>query len=296
MDHAFSIPALFFVSGMTYRTINRDMLINSLFKLSCVFTILSVILNGLYAQLSWGSVWKPLFLVAIDVPKFFLSVQQSYWFVSVYVAVLIIATIILKKFRAGYGLIMLGCMCLYFYCFFAKKVFLEGKILGESFQQVFFYLSVFLFGFFCKDKVIGRAFQKEVAALVLVIAVGVTCLTYLSEGEFIFNLFLNKFPARLPFIALSFISISLGIFFYRSELKNFLLEHIGKNAVYYYAGQGVGASLLYPIVANVLLPVYFKLPLMFLLNILITAFVAEVIKFIYTSCGICYKRIVSSVG
>ena len=288
------VPALFFVSGMTYQTIKRDMIVNSLFKLSMVFTILSIILNAIYGRFSWDYIWKPLFLNSLDLPEHFLIVQQAYWFVPVYVAVLVIATIILKKMRELYGLVIVGCLGLYFYCFFEKIPFFNGVILGDSVQKVFFYLSLFLFGFFCKDKVIGRIFQKEVGCLLLVIALGLYYLTYVYRSDFVFNLFLNKFPPKLPYIALSFISISAFIFFYKAERKNLLIEHIGQNAIYYYAGQGIGAVLLISVVPYVALPFYFKLPLMFLLNLLITTSVAYVLKFIYNGFGRYYRILTKS--
>lgn len=290
------IPALFFVSGMTFRTVNRDMIVNSLFKLSVVFTLLSFFLNAVYGRFSWGIVLKPLFLNSLDFPSFYLEAQGSYWFVPVYVSVLILATVIIKKAGKLYGLMMLGCLGVFCYSFFLKVELEERQILGAPLCQVLFYLGVFLFGFFCKDKVIGRSFQKEVGVLLLVGALGVYYLTYLKEGKFVFDLYLNKFPPRLPFVAVSFVSIAVFIFFYKSERRNFLIEHIGQNAIYYYAGQGIGECLGVWIAPSVLLPAYLKLPVMFLCNFLITGMVAEMLRFMYNTGGVCYRRMTFAFG
>ena len=100
---------------------------------------------------------------------------------------------------------------------------------------------------------------------------------------------LNKFPPRLPYVAFSFVSVGIFMWLYQPERRNKVLEHIGKNALFYYIGQGISTSLLYYVVDYISLTVYVKLPIMFMLNLFLTAVSAEVLKFMYEGIGTGYR-------
>lgn len=286
------VPALFFVSGMTYRYIGRDILIGSLLKLSLSFTMVALLFNFADRSLTLKTILMPLFLQNLSLPKAFHCLQVSYWFVPLYVSVLILATIILQKLKDVYLLIAVCCLSTYFIAFFFHLDLFDFYCFGTRGQHVLFYLALFLLGYFYKDKIWQDKYKNLWASGCVLTAVCVYVLTYITEGNFVFNVMLNKFPPRLPYLALSFVSVGFFMWLYQPQRHNKLLEHIGKNALFYYIGQGIGASLLYYVVGYVMLPVYIKLPLMFMLNLFLTALSAEVFKFMYEGIGAGYRKIV----
>jgi len=283
------VPALFFVSGMTYCYVGRSILVGNILKLSLSFTLVSILFNFADRSLTWEKIFQPLFLAGFEVPQSFKYLQVSYWFVSVYAIVLIWATVIIQKLKALYPLIAILCLGVYFLHFFMHINLSDLRVLGVNGQMIWFYLAVFLLGYLFREK-IWISKYKNLWALVCVIgAVGVYAITYTIDGDFVFKMLLNKFPVRLPYVAISFVSIGLFMWFYKPERKNKILEHIGQNALFYYIAQGVGASLLNYVVDYVSAPILIKLALMFLLNLLITALGAEVFKFMYEEIGLGYR-------
>ncbi|MBP5698702.1 MAG: hypothetical protein J6W96_04170, partial [Alphaproteobacteria bacterium] len=73
------VPAIFFVSGMTMRFINRDMIVNGIFKLSLSFTLAYLLLIGFGFFGNITNFWQPLFFQALPLPKFFSVLDGSYW-------------------------------------------------------------------------------------------------------------------------------------------------------------------------------------------------------------------------
>ena len=65
-------------------------------------------------------------------------------------------------------------------------------------------------------------------------------------------------------------------------MKNWLLERIGKNALFYYGAQGIGASAAVIVGPMVILEVWqFKFLLLLLVNVLVTSIFAEILKAIF---------------
>lgn len=286
------VPALFFVSGITYCYIQRNILVSSLLKLSLSFTLVAILINFADRSLSVERVMMPLFWQNLILPKEFHCLQVSYWFVPLYVSVLVLATVILRKIKAVYPLILIGCLMAYFLNFFAGMSFPNVYILGVMGQQVYFYLAMFLLGYFFKEKIWPSKRKNLYALLFFLGGLIVYICLYFWEGNFVFDIMMNKFPPRLPYVAFSFLSIGGFMWYYKPERKCKILEHIGKNALFYYIGQGIGASLLYFVVDYINMTVFIKLPLMFVINLCITALSAEILKFMYESIGTVYRRAV----
>lgn len=286
------VPALFLISGMTYQLIKRDMILNSIVKFSLCFTVISLVLNFMYRELSWKSLLQPLFLGGVQVPEFFVCVQNSYWFVPVYVIVLVAGETLLQKLRPLYPVFLFFCIAAYFYDYFIGFSLMEVKIFGWDASYVLFYLGMFLFGYFVQDKVVISQKRKIWALSILCTSVLIYSALYLKfKGVNAVALELaSKFPPKLPYVVLSFISAACFIFFYKAERSCKFLEHIGKNAIFYYACQGMGASILYLVAPKVVLPMFFKLVLMFGINLLLVVIFAEVLKFVFDLVGDVYRR------
>lgn len=101
------------------------------------------------------------------------------------------------------------------------------------------------------------------------------------SGQRVLNLQDNKFPFSLPYIFASFVSISGFIYFYDIKKTNRFLEHLGREAVFYYAGQGVSSSVLFVLVEHVDGPWGVKLLIMFAVNLVLTVTFSELLRLIY---------------
>ena len=63
---------------------------------------------------------------------------------------------------------------------------------------------------------------------------------------------------------------------------NRFICHIGKNAIFYYFGQGISSSIIYVIVNRINVDEwFFKWLIMLIINIIITICIAEVLAIIY---------------
>ena len=285
------VPAFFFISGMTMAYIKKDMIINSFFKLSMVFTLLSIILNGIYHELSLISIMQPLFLTWISVPRFFCCVVGSYWFVPVFACTIIVSSVIIKKFENKISFVILVLLIIYCLSYTGVIKIEAYQFLGSKVEMVLFPAICFLFGYWCQNNIVISSDRKKFACCLFLTACIVYLCCYLYKGNNVLNLQANKFPFALPYIAVSFLSMAIFIFFYDLNRKNKWLEHLGKNAIFYYAGQGVSSSVLYIIQPIIHLSWGGKLIIMFVCNLTMAIIFSEVLRLFYefVAWGFNYK-------
>ena len=171
---------------------------------------------------------------------------------------------------AVYTLTFLGYFSIDNYFYFGKKV-----------VMVLFPTACFLFGYWCQNNIVNAPDRKRFAvALFLASCIAFYCCYYYS-GNTVFNLQSNKFPFKLPYIVASFLSMAVFIFFYDLKIKNRFFEHLGRNAIFYYAGQGVSSSILFVISPHITLVWGLKLIIMFTINLLLAILVSEFLRLIY---------------
>ncbi|WWR16042.1 acyltransferase [Lachnospiraceae bacterium JLR.KK008] len=93
----------------------------------------------------------------------------------------------------------------------------------------------------------------------------------------------NKFPPNLTYLLASFIVILIALFMKKDHRKQVsLLVHIGRNAIWYFFAQGVGSSLLYPVLNYINIEWWPpKWLVCFLINLLITTVIAELLRVVY---------------
>ena len=92
----------------------------------------------------------------------------------------------------------------------------------------------------------------------------------------------QKFPPKLPYIVASLLSIvTIMVLYNRLKImKDNFVNYIGKNAIFYYFGQGISSSLVYFIVSPLKEALHW-FPLMMLvygINVALAIAIAEVIK------------------
>ena len=95
------VPAFFFIAGMTRAYIQKDTILNQLFKLSIVFVLLGFLCNLIAGEVTWASIFQPLFLMGLSVSRLFKAAANSYWFVPVYACTIILGGIIIKYTGGG---------------------------------------------------------------------------------------------------------------------------------------------------------------------------------------------------
>lgn len=290
------VPAFFFISGMTVAYVKKDITINSLFKLSMVFTLLSVICNGIYNEISLKSFIPPLFLHGISVPKFFVSIGSSYWFIPVFACTIIFSSIIIKKFENKIGFIInliLGIYCLSFFQVISMPTY---QFLGCKIESLLFPTACYLLGYYCRNNIVNSPNKKDFAVSLFLVSCLAFFLCYVYSGNRVFDLQANKFPFKLPYIIASFLSMSIFIFFYDLNKKNKFFEHLGRNAIYYYAGQGVSSSILYVISPYITFEWGIKLPIMFVINVVLAILCSELLRLIYEliTCILTHQNIMQN--
>ena len=95
------VPAFFFIAGMTRAYVQKDTILTQLFKLSMIFVLLGLLCNLIDGGVTWASIFRPLFLMGINVSPLFKSVTYSYWFVPIYACTIILGGVIMKHTRGG---------------------------------------------------------------------------------------------------------------------------------------------------------------------------------------------------
>ena len=160
------------------------------------------------------------------------------------------------------------------------------RFLGVGLDRLLFPVAAYLFGYWCQQHIIpAKSFRRRGFALLLaVVACIVYYLCFLHTGDRVYNLQSNKFPAfKLPYIAASCLSMAGIIFFAGNALRNRFFEHIGRNAIFYYAGQGVSSSCLFFITPHIRLDWGIKLPIMFAINLALAIIFSEALRLVYTA-------------
>lgn len=144
---------------------------------------------------------------------------------------------------------------------------------------VVYYLLLFLAGNRLKGKMIST---KMVPVLYLGWAVLVAFVVSYFGQDIIYLINKQKFPPKLPYIAASLLSIiTVMVLYNRLKItKDNFVNYIGKNAIFYYFGQGISSSLVYFIVSPLkdTLPWFPLMILVYIINVLLAIAIAELIK------------------
>lgn len=116
----------------------------------------------------------------------------------------------------------------------------------------------------------------------MVALVGIAGTSYI-QGLPLYDIQAAKFPPSPKYAFVSLIVIFVANYFENRIKKcNCVLVHIGKNAIFYFFGQGIGSSLIYFYVNNVSLDNWFsKWIAAFLINVVCTVAVAETLAILY---------------
>jgi fucose 4-O-acetylase-like acetyltransferase len=270
----FDVPAFFFISGLSRGLLKRDNLVPSSFKLIAVFCLIAFVYSLLFDR-SFKPFIEAITINAPEMPRI-MTVTGSYWFVQVCIAVIFLGAIVLSKMkRIAPFLPALGF--LYFVLSYLYGFAANGGTLGANNNFIIFYGSLYLFGVFCYDNIDNKTFRR-VASLLLFATGAVVCLAIMINHGPI-RMQDQKFPAQFPYVAASLLSVAAILFFHKRSARNAFLERIGKNALYYYGAQGIGASVASIMASSVTTAVWqIKFAILLTVNVLVTFVFAEILK------------------
>ncbi|MGO5062505.1 acyltransferase family protein [Lawsonibacter sp. LCP25S3_F5] len=218
------------------------------------------------------------YMFNVSVPGFCV-VAGSIWFMPYYIVVVFINNIVLialqnsSKREQLQDVYMWTLMSIFVWVSFGKY-FLGLDVVYFSFYGFFWML-----GF----RRIGKVKNIKKLLFCMLIFVSGICISSYLQGLPLYDIQSAKFPPTIKYGFVSIISIFLAKFMEEHiGTYNKALVHIGKNAIFYYFGQGIGSSLSYYFINAVSLEVwYLKWFLTFLFNIAVTAVIAEIIALLY---------------
>lgn len=295
----FEVPVFFFLAGWSYsyskgnRSYFQGLILTQIkYMIFMVLIYLSILVADIlqksnnHVTLTTLCRW---FFHTYSSTAPFQGVSSSLWFFRVYffVSMLGAMTITLLKPNARKTVTVLCFLAIFIITFFAPQI---GKIhIGIELSYVFFYLFFYLLGFSLKDKQISlKQFVLLIAAVFLsliaiwkVKAIDVTALQA------------HKFPPNFIFLLWSL----FGIFFILLFKKRFLsckpnfLSNIGQNSMYIFLAQGIGSSVLFWLSKYFTMPWYYKVWIMFGINLWVTAAVTLVLKLLLDPLGKRIKKI-----
>ena len=105
----------------------------------------------------------------------------------------------------------------------------------------------------------------------------------ISNGnEIFFKINKQKFPPQTPYIIWTLFSLTtLFVFYNRLKItKESFVTHIGKNAIFFYFGQGISSSLIYFLVVPMkeLMPWWILMVIIYVINVILAFIIASVLK------------------
>ena len=268
----FDVPLFFFVTGCVMSIHPNFNPFKQMYKLALIFLFGVLISQICFLHVNFSQLMQTICFNNADIPKLKV-VAGSYWFVPVYIISLLYAKIIidyLKKWVLNLAIIAIPIF--YIFLWFADKS-AQISMFGTNIQIILFYLWLILIGYE-NFKIKNKKIWLYVLFLVL--------LSILLFLYYIPDLYFQeyKFPVKLPYFILSLFSISTAMFFYRTMKEN-IFAKIGKNALYYYFSQGIGASVIFYFAKLPIQIWQIKFLLCLGINLLITILLGYAISLIY---------------
>lgn len=284
------VPFFFYLSGWGggCSKKNIEKTLKSLGKI-WIKWIYFILLVSIFCILSYKLPWKfegvadfrdliNNFFFNVSIPGFCV-IDGSIWYLPYYFVVIFVNTFVMgliegkeneKRSKYIYMLI-LGIVFLWIY--YGKYFF------GLDLQYFLFYSFFWMLGMNECGKT--NKLWKFILALIVAV-VGTVTWSYL-QGLPLYDLQSAKFPPTMKYGCAAMIVIIVAKYAERYKTTyNKLLVHIGRNAIYYYFGQGIGSSLCYIWVEKIQLCNWFiKWGIIFGINVVTTVCVAEFLAISY---------------
>ena len=205
-------------------------------------------------------------------------VMGSFWYLRVYYILTILGILILRFFpRHIYWFIAL-CLGLTVVFNILPDYYPTGQV-----GYVVFYLGVFLIA----NRMKGNCLSSTIIPLLYGgLALLLVLMFWYYGGDIFYKMNKQKFPPRLPYIIWAMLSIiTLFVGYNRLRVtKNYFINYIGKNAIFYYFSQGISSSFIYFMVMPLKdhIPWALLMLFIFIVNVILAIIIAEILKKIDT--------------
>ncbi len=259
----FDVPVFFFLAGFTM-SIKPDIdPIKQMAKLTALFFWVVLFCLIIFGGLSVDKLLAPFVLARFKI-EYLPVVSSSYWFVPVYIVSLIYSVMIVRYFGVIAKFFFLIFIPLYYLHIYLGDGITKIVIMGSRLQTVFYCIWLMLLG-----ETVYKINSKKLK--IIAFTVFILSLFYSLHGIFIDKIILQeyKFPFRMQYIIASLASIAL-VYLLRGKINNKYLSYIGQRALYFYLSQGIGASVLSYIMPYIKLHLIIKLPLCFIINLILS--------------------------
>ena len=266
------VPLFIFISGMTFN-FNKSVTKNikgliSIWKKYLVFLIPFYIYQLIVDKslITMENLLAGLFFV-LPINSALQVVPGSFWFMFMYFLVSIICSIIISIYnKYNKNLYNFIYIIILSYLLYGISLFRNNFIFLSS--NTLMYIFVFLLGYYLYNKKI-----KDLKSfLIIFIPTILIALAVIKFGWYgIDNIQGAKNVSSITYFCFSMISIVVATYL-KDRIKFSIkpLEFIGQNAIIYYFAQGVGSSLIYKFLPYINLNWIFKLPIMIIINIILT--------------------------
>lgn len=289
----FEVPMFFFLAGWSYsyskgnKSYIQGMIITQI-KYKVFMTLIYIAIKitnyihfcddpiTLQNLVNW-------FFHTYSVTNPFRGVYNSLWFFRVYFFTSLIGAMILTLIKPKVRkYVMAICFIgIFMITFFVPKI---GKInLGIELSYVLFYLFFYMLGYHTKDKKIS--IYQFVSLFVLTI-VALICINKFTSVN-IMQIQEHKFPPNFIFLLWSLFGVYIVLVLkpYFNSCKTNILSVIGQHSMYIFFAQGIGSSVLYWISKYITMEWYYKIWIMFGINVLTTMCVTIILKLILDPVG-----------
>lgn len=201
-------------------------------------------------------------------------VMGSFWYLKVYYILTVLGVLIFKFFPKHINWFIGLCIVLTFIFNIYPHYYPSGQV-----GYVAFYMAIFLIAHQLKGKKIPT---KIIPVLYGAVALALIWLFTSYGSEVFYKINKQKFPPQTPYIIWCFFSlVTLFVLYNRLKIQNNnFITYIGKNAIFFYFGQGISSSLIYFLVVAWKDSVHWILlmVIIYIINVILAVIIAEGLK------------------
>lgn len=201
-------------------------------------------------------------------------VMGSFWYLKVYFILTVFGVLILKFFPKHVNWFIGLCVALTLLFNIFPEIYPSGQV-----GYVAFYMTVFLVGNRMKGKKIPT---KIIPVLYGLVALALVWMFWYFGNEIFFKINKQKFPPQTPYIIWTLFSLTtLFVLYNRLKItKESFITYIGKNAIFFYFGQGISSSLVYFLVVPMkeLMPWWVLMIIIYFINVALAFIIATGLK------------------
>lgn len=201
-------------------------------------------------------------------------VMGSFWYLKVYYILTVFGVLILRFFPKHINWFIGICIGLTLLFNILHEIYPSGQV-----GYVAFYMTVFLIAHQMKGKKIPT---KNIPLLYGLVAAALVWMFWYFGDDIFFKINKQKFPPKIPYIIWSLFSlVTLFVFYNRLKItKENFVTYIGKNAIFFYFGQGISSSLVYFLVVPMKdsLPWWLLMILIYITNVILAFIISAGLK------------------